>query len=208
MEDDIEFEFGMTNLILDDKDEDKASNNLIFEEEFLKPTKIVYDVEPEPWDLTQKKQDPPEIRFIKFQRKEPNEESLFTATKLLYDDELDNSQGVDDEFLFKPVELLYEDPLEIFNKRREQTKNINPLKPVHFKEEKPEEEEIKIEIIERTKEDDIKEDIKNLILEEPEINNLINDNKILNITFDKLKELQLSLKKESSLKKLCKNIFI
>ena len=51
-------------------------------------------------------------------------------------------------------------------------------------------------------------EIKNLILEEPEINNLINDNKILNITFDKLKELQLSLKKESSLKKLCKNIFI
>ena len=59
MEDDIEFEFGMTNLILDDKDEDKASDDLIFEEEFLKPTKIVYDDESEPCDLPKKKQDPP-----------------------------------------------------------------------------------------------------------------------------------------------------
>ena len=53
---------------------------------------------------------------------------------------------------------------------------------------------------------EIKKVIKNnnLIIEEQKINN----DKISNITFDKLKEIQISLKKESSLKKLCKNIYI
>ena len=44
------------------------------------------------------------------------------------------------------------------------------------------------------------------LIEKDIINKEINKNIISNKTFDILKEIQISLKKESSLKKLCKNI--
>lgn len=48
--------------------------------------------------------------------------------------------------------------------------------------------------------------INSNLIEKDIINKEINKNIISNITFDILKEIQISLKKESSLKKLCKNI--
>lgn len=48
--------------------------------------------------------------------------------------------------------------------------------------------------------------INSNLIEKDIINKEINKNIISNKTFDILKEIQISLKKESSLKKLCKNI--
>ena len=124
---DDELEFGMTKLIIDDEEEqDKHSD---FDEEFMKPTTLIDEEELPERTLPQKRKEneSPEIRLIKLKRKEPEEEYLFSQTKLdLDDDELDNESN-DDEYLFKPAELVYEDPLEIFNKKREQTQNLNPL---------------------------------------------------------------------------------
>ena len=124
---DDELEFGMTKLIIDDEEEqDKHSD---FDEEFMKPTTLIDEEELPERTLPQKRKEneSPEIRLIKLKRTEPEEEYLFSQTKLdLDDDELDNESN-DDEYLFKPAELVYEDPLEIFNKKREQTQNLNPL---------------------------------------------------------------------------------
>ena len=124
---DDELKFGMTKLIIDDEEEQE--NHSDFDEEFLKPTTLIYEEELPEHILPQKRKEneSPEIRLIKLRRKEPEEEYLFSHTKLDLDDELDNESN-EDEYLFKPVDLVYEDPLEVFNKKREKTQNLNPLK--------------------------------------------------------------------------------
>ena len=173
MESDNELEFGMANLILDDEeDKNKNSDSICFEEEFLKPTKLEYNEELQAAFLPKKKEESPEIKYIKFQRKEPKEEYLFTPTKLLFDNEFDDSKENEEEFLFKPTELIYKDPLEIFNQRREQTSNVNPLKPLNYKDEPKKEiikEEIKEEVKEEPKIEEIKEEIKEEKIEELKI---------------------------------------
>ena len=131
-----EFEFGMSHLLFDEEDEkeEKENKDLSFDEEFLKPSILLYDDDDSRYEIPKKiiKDEPAEIKLIKLKRQEPNEEYLFTATKLLLDDEddLDNLNEPDDD-LFKPVELVYdEDPLEIFNKKREENISITPLKPL------------------------------------------------------------------------------
>jgi len=131
-----EFEFGMSNLLFDEEDEkeEKGDNNLIIDEEFLKPSILLYDEDQSRYELPKKKinDEPAEIRLIKLKRQEPNEEYLFTGTKLLFDDEddLDKFNETDDD-LIKPVDLVYdEDPLEVFNKKREENISITPLKPL------------------------------------------------------------------------------
>ena len=131
-----EFEFGMSNLLFDEEDEkeEKEYNNLIIDEEFLKPSILLYDEDQSRYELPKKiiKDEPAEIRLIKLKRQEPNEEYLFTGTKLLFDDEDDmDKMNEPDDDLFKPVELVYdEDPLEVFNKKREENISITPLKPL------------------------------------------------------------------------------
>jgi len=131
-----EFEFGMSNLLFDEEDEkeEKEYNNLIIDEEFLKPSILLYDEDQSRYELPKKiiKDEPAEIRLIKLKRQEPNEEYLFTGTKLLLDDEddFDKLNETDDD-LIKPVDLVYdEDPLEVFNKKREENISITPLKPL------------------------------------------------------------------------------
>jgi hypothetical protein len=107
---------------------------LIIDEEFLKPSILLYDEDQSRYEIPKKiiKDEPAEIRLIKLKRQEPNEEYLFTGTKLLFDDEDDmDKMNEPDDDLFKPVELVYdEDPLEVFNKKREENISITPLKPL------------------------------------------------------------------------------
>ena len=121
-----------------------------------------------------KENESPEIRLIKLKRKEPEEEYLFSQTKLdLDNDELDNESN-DDEYLFKPVELIYEDPLEVFNKKREQTQNLNPLELLNNTSlNKEKESNIK-------KDDEIKKEEKNNTFEIKERNNEIKKIEIKN----------------------------
>ena len=91
MQFDDEFKFGMTKLIIDDEEEQENQSD--FDEEFLKPTTLIYEEELPEHTLPQKRKEneSPEIRLIKLKRKEPEEEYLFSHTKLdLDDDELDN----------------------------------------------------------------------------------------------------------------------
>ena len=120
------------NNLLDDEDDNINLEDSLFEEEFLKPSNILMDVEEEDeynvQDISIKKEmskiiTNPEIKLIKYNRREVAEEDLFTTPKLIYDDkELDNSDDNEEEdnYLFKPIDLVYEDRLEVFNKRREQ----------------------------------------------------------------------------------------
>ena len=131
-----EFEFGMSNLLLDEEDEreEKENKDLSFDKEFLKPSILLYDDDDSKYEIPKKiiKDESPEIKLIKLKRQEQNEEYLFTGPKLLLDDEddLDNLNEPDDD-LFKPVDLVYdEDPLEVFNKKREENISISPLKPL------------------------------------------------------------------------------
>ena len=140
MEEEDEFKFGMSDLLWDDdKEEEKSSNKLFVEEEFLKPSDLLYEEEsknnilPEKIIINETNEISPEIRYIKYKRQEPDEEYLFSPTKLL-DDESKNLSD-DDEYLFKPSELIDEESLEIFNKRRKESTNINPLKPLNYKNE-------------------------------------------------------------------------
>ena len=120
------------NNLLDDEDENINLEDSLFEEEFLKPSNILMDVEEEDeynvQDISIKKEmskiiTNPEIKLIKYNRREVAEEDLFTTPKLIYDDkELDESDDNEEEdnYLFRPSDLIYEDRLELFNKRREQ----------------------------------------------------------------------------------------
>ena len=110
MEEEDEFKFGMSNLLWDDdKEEEKSSNKLFVEEEFLKPSDLLYEEEsknnilPEKIIINETNEISPEIRYIKYKRQEPDEEYLFSPTKLL-DDESKNVSD-DDEYLFKPSEF-------------------------------------------------------------------------------------------------------
>ena len=80
---DDELEFGMTKLIIDD-DEEEEDRHCDFEEEFMKPTTLIDDEELPERTLRQKRKEneSPEIRLIKLKRKEPEEEYLFSQTKL------------------------------------------------------------------------------------------------------------------------------
>ena len=127
-----EFEFGMSNLLFDEEDE-KEDNNLSFDEEFLRPSILLYNDEDPRYEIPKKiiKDEPAEIRLIKLKREEPNEEYLFSGTKLLFEDDESDNLNESDDYLFKPVDLVFdEDPLEVFNKKREENISITPLKPL------------------------------------------------------------------------------
>ena len=157
-----EFEFGMSNLLFDEEDE-KEDNNLSFDEEFLRPSILLYDDEDPRYEIPKKiiKDEPAEIRLIKLKREEPNEEYLFSGTKLLFeDDELDNLNESDD-YLFKPVDLVYdEDPLEVFNKKREENISINPLKPLILQTDNSNKEKDNKSMIEKEESKSKKEELK------------------------------------------------
>ena len=123
------------------QEKENSSNILSFKEDSLKPKKIIIE-ETFQDNIPKQKivEENPEIRPIKLQRKEPEEDYLFSPTKLILDEEIENDSE-DEQFLFKPAELIYEDPLEIFNKKIEQNETINPLKPLDLKIEQTEKEE-------------------------------------------------------------------
>ena len=127
MEEEDEIKFGSSNLLFEDniEKEDNYSNNLSFDEEFLKPSKLIYEETSEDNNPPETKniEEKSEIRIIKFQRKEPKEES---GTKLLLEDKNKNDSNKE-ENLFKPKIIEYEEPLETSNKRREGNTNIKPL---------------------------------------------------------------------------------
>ena len=157
-----EFEFGMSNLLLDEEDV-KEDNNLNVDEEFLRPSILLYDDEDPRYEIPKKKikDEPTEIRLIKLKREEPNEEYLFPGTKLLFDDdELDNLNESDDD-LFKPIELVYdEDPLKVFNKKREENISITPLKPLILQTDNANKEKDNKSMIEKEESKSKKEDAK------------------------------------------------
>ena len=125
-------EFLINNDLFEEEEENVNLEDSLLEEEFLKPSNILMDVEEEDeynvQDISIKKEmskiiTNPEIKLIQYNRREVAEEELFTTPKLIYDDkELDNSDDNEEEdnYLFKPIDLVYEDRLEVFNKRREQ----------------------------------------------------------------------------------------
>ena len=136
MEEDEEYLFGMTDLILDDEERQDNSSNL--DEEFIKPTNIIFETEEEPHQTNLFPQGEievvsPEIRDIKIKNKDLEEEYLFEQEKINLDDEVEEADNVpdDNDFLLKPTELVYEDPLEKFNMRRENSQSVNPLKPLN-----------------------------------------------------------------------------
>ena len=109
-EEEFEIGFGMTKLILDeDKEEEneKERDIIYIEDEFLKPTKLLYEEDPQYFILPKKieKNIPQEIKYIQYERQQPEEEYLFAGTKLDIDEEFENENENDDEFLFKPSEL-------------------------------------------------------------------------------------------------------
>ena len=121
-------EFLINNDLFDEEEENVNLEDSL-EEEFLKPSNILMDVEEEgEYGMPLKKEISieinPAIKLIKNESREIAEDDyLFTIPKLIYNDKVldkpdDNEE--EDNYLFKPIELIYEDRLEIFNKRREQ----------------------------------------------------------------------------------------
>ena len=134
MEEEIdEIKFGSNKLLFeDDKEkEDNYSNNLSFNEEFLKPSKLLYEETSQDNNLpeTKKIEEDSEIKIIKFQRKVPEEES---GTKLLIEDK-NKIDSKKEEILFKSKEIKYEKILETSNKKREGNIKIDPIKPLDLK---------------------------------------------------------------------------
>ena len=180
MEEDDDYVFGVSKLLFEDDEEDKKNYNLNDNEEFLRPSEIIFDEETKEF-LPQKKikEESPEVRLIKLSREQPEEDYLFSGTKLIYDDEPDDIQE-EDEYLFKPIDLIYDDdPLETFNKKREQRNNINPLKPLDLNnritidnKELTKKENKEIEKKEEPKIDLKKEEIKNEPKNENEVKNI------------------------------------
>ena len=122
-------EFLINNDLFEEEEENVNLEDSLLEEEFLKPSNILMDVEEEgEYGMPLKKEISieinPAIKLIKNESREIAEDDyLFTIPKLIYNDKVldkpdDNEE--EDNYLFKPIELVYEDRLEIFNKRREQ----------------------------------------------------------------------------------------
>ena len=128
-------EFIFNNYLYEDDELNLKDTFLEDEEFFLKPSNIIMDDDElnEYLPLQEENnKDSHEIKIIKYNRKELNEDELFTSPRLFYGDkELDNldENEEDENDLFKPIELIYEDDhLELFNKRREQGIIINSSK--------------------------------------------------------------------------------
>ena len=136
MEEDEVHLFGMTDLLIDDEERQDNSSNL--DEEFIKPTNIIFETEEEPHQTILFPQgeievESPEIRDIKTKNKDLEEEYLFEQEKINLDDEVEETDNVpdDNDFLLRPTELVYEDPLEQFNMKRENSQSVNPLIPLN-----------------------------------------------------------------------------
>ena len=155
-EEEDKFKLGGTSLALDDdKEKGILSNNVYLEEEFLKPSYLVDEESPENNIIKENTNLNEETKT----KQKPEEEYLFSATKLSFD-EGDIKKQIN-ELVVKSGEILYDESTLNDNKRKEDNSNTNQTKNEEMKREYENESINKIVITEQHGEEKNEKEIIN-----------------------------------------------